>query len=467
MRNVLYSPGAGDFVDGPLRYRRAPGARLSRGGEHEYFLKTSTGRLLVLGEREQFLWEAIDNVGSFEALKREFYSQFGTDLRPDDFAQFVSELTEAGALELLPQTEDEPERIRSTTKLRRVQLAETDVRDVAGGGHPEPDRLSPGQGFGVRRKIGGSRSDRARFKDFWSWPIGNPEKLFDALARVFRPIRGIFWLLIPLIIMAFLISVKHRAQYFADWSTLVVSISGLPCSWLAIHATLWSGRIVEGTVIHAYGGRVTRVNMRVFLGFLLLVNIDDSSVKSMTRNQQLWVTASPLLWRLFVFSISMIIWVMYRQSHGLVAQTALFMAIMGLITFVVSSCPLLPSNGSRFLSILLGQENLRRRAFRFLWLKIRGLPAPQTMSLAERWGLVLMAVGTAVITSLFIGHIIYSTNAYMITRFDGVGGIISLALLTACVLYCLALWRFAGTIRALHRADRGQNIAEDDPPARP
>ena len=133
--------------------------------------------------------------------------------------------------------------------------------------------------------MGGNRLDRAaqqrlaearaERKELWSWPIGNPEKLLDALARVFTPIRWSFWLLIPLVIMAFLISVKHSKEYFDEWTTVILSIPRLPASWAAEHVISWSARIVEGAVIHACGGKGHSCQLENISGVFLRLKLDE------------------------------------------------------------------------------------------------------------------------------------------------------------------------------------------------
>ena len=64
-----------------MPFRRVAAARLSQGNaqakDNEYFLKTPTGHLLVLGEQERFLWALLDGTYSFSAIAQQFHERFG------------------------------------------------------------------------------------------------------------------------------------------------------------------------------------------------------------------------------------------------------------------------------------------------------------------------------------------------------------------------------------------------------
>ncbi len=464
----------------PLPYRRVPGLRLSQaassGEESEYFLKAPTGQLLVLRVQERFLWELLDGRSSFAGIESRFRARFGAGLAPAHFAKFLAELIELRAVEHIPGSEHRA--LLATRNVKKIELV------VDGPAEPEPGNWRTEAGIGAAaprrgnasagRRRGGAMAGmgggaagglREGIKSLWSRRLGNPDRFLAALARVFWPIRYVAWLLIPFLAVAFLISIKHSDQYFADWTALITSIPQWPCLWLAEHVTTWSARIAEGVVIYGFGGRVQEASVKLFLGLFIRIHLDESSVKTMPRRQKLWIASSPLVWRLAIFAVSMPVWIMYRTSHPIASQIALFMAFMGLVTFIMCCCPLIPLYGYKFLSTLLDQENLYGRSFRFLLLKIKGRAAPDPMTLAERWGLVLMAVGTTLFSSLYLGHIFYSASVWTANNLNGVGGWFIVALLTAFVAYILSLWRFSRKLRAMHRAARVRNGQSNAPAA--
>src|SRR5512146_2856380 len=88
-----------------LPYRRAAGARLTKGPPRDegsdYFLKTPDGELLVLGEHERCLWEALDGASTFADIADKFEAQFGIDLGDAEFAKFLADMLDTGAVERL------------------------------------------------------------------------------------------------------------------------------------------------------------------------------------------------------------------------------------------------------------------------------------------------------------------------------------------------------------------------------
>ena len=443
----------------PVPYRRVPGLALSLGSaegeEAEYFLKARTGPPLILGERERLLWLLLDGSMTFGQIRRRFQSEFGHSLTATAFAKFLHELIQAGAVE---RVSTEPRKTPDGSFVRKIELADNAARADGGPAIPFPGER-PGAGRRGRGAMrgGGQRGTpiREAMRTFWSFRLGNPERLLDRLTAIYWPIRYVGWLLIPLLLFASLITIKHSAQYYADWTALIVSIPVWPCLWAAEHVTTWSGRVVEGMVVHGFGGRITEARVKVFLGIFIRLQFDDeSSTAKMSRRQKLWIAATPLIWRLVTFAVSIVVWVMYRPTHPMVAQVAMFMAAVGLITFVICACPLIPLYGYKFLATLLDQENLRGRAFQYLALKMRGQATPDAMSVAERWGLLLMAVGTALITSLYFLHILYHANSRAIDALGGFGFWIGLSLLGLFVLYVVSLYRYAGKLRAMQRVSR-------------
>ncbi len=436
----------------PLPYRRAPGARLSSGGtddEPEYFLRVPGGQLLVLREQERFLWELLDGTCSSAEIGRRFRARFGTGLAPDDFPNFIADLLAAGAIE----------RISDSERVRKIQLDSGNPATVpSGGGATMGARRQAGIGRprgGMMRRGGREGAGfRAGLKNIWSWKAGNPDRIFAALASVFWPIRYVGWLLIPLVLVGFLISVKHENEYFLDMHTLIISVPLWPCLWLAEHFTTWTGKIFEGTVIYGFGGTVQRVDIKLFMGLFLRCHLEETTVKSMKRRQKLWIAASTLLWRLFCWAFPMLIWAMLRPTRPIIALIAAWEAFMGLASFLVCSCPLIPLYGYKFLETLLDQENLYGRSLRFLWLKMRGRPTPEVMTIADRWGLAIMSVGTTICFSLFVLHVMYSADVWTIQAMAGLGAWLAFAHMAACGFYFFAVWRFSRKLRAMHRAER-------------
>ncbi len=463
-----------------LPYRRAPGARLSRGQggeEADYYLRAPGGQLFVLGEHERLLWDLLDGAHSFAEIERDFRARFGIGLRHADFMKFVAELADAGALEQVADGEP-PVRLVSldapSPPRKRVELAGAGggvAEEVEAGATAEAARSADAGGArrpgGPRWRQGGRKGKgfRTGMKDLWSFTVGNPEKFYDACAAVYWPIRYISWLLIPLVLAAFLIGFKHQYEWELDFSTFVKSIPQWPCLWIAEHLTTWTGKIIEGTVIHGFGGKVRRFDVKLFMGLFVRCHLEDTNVRLMTRRQKLWIASSTLLWRLFCWAICMVIWLEFRPTRPLIAQLALFEAFMGIASFLICSCPLIPLYGYKFLETLLDMDGLYGRSLRLFMLKVKGRQVPDDlMGIGERWGLVFMAVGTTVFFSLYILHILYSADVWTVKNMAGLGAWLAGIHMGACVLYFYLLWRLSARIRVISRADRLRGPPAPDAP---
>src|SRR6185503_129333 len=95
-------------------------------------------------------------------------------------------------------------------------------------------------------------------------------------------------------------------------------------------------------------------------------------------------------------------------------------------------------------------------AYKFLWQKLRGYPNPEALSLAERWGLLFLAVGSILYVAFFVGHFLHNVITRAVGAMGGVGIWFAMGIIVSAVLYYVALSRFRKNIRALHRAARGR-----------
>jgi hypothetical protein len=165
----------------PVPYCGLPGVRVTRGKTTkegtEYYLKTSSGRLLKLGEHERFLWDQLDATRSFVAIRDEFRDRFGMGLAASDFAEFLDELIDARALVRIPEGER-----RVTLDLGRD--AEPETAATAAAGH---DGSVKAQAGGPAVAAGGE----AGFARLLSPVVGQPGGPFAFLLRMFRPARSV------------------------------------------------------------------------------------------------------------------------------------------------------------------------------------------------------------------------------------------------------------------------------------
>ncbi len=76
------------------------------------------------------------------------------------------------------------------------------------------------------------------------------------------------------------------------------------------------------------------------------------------------------------------------------------------------------------------------------------------MTIADRWGLAIMSVGTTICFSLFVLHMMYAVYVWTIQNMAGLGAWLTSIHMAACGFYFFAVWRFSRKLRAMHWAER-------------
>lgn len=453
-----------------LPYRKVPGARLTKGPEseehQEYFLKVTGGQLLVLGEHERCLWEALDGASNFAEIAGKFRAQFGIALRDAELARFLADMLDAGAVERLAQPLERPPRLVAlaapTPKKVALGAAAADAADAAADAAGAAERGNPAAGGATDRRAEMARvaDERRRaamsVKRPWQWHMGNPERFLAILALWIWPFRHVALLSLPFLIgAALLIGIKHQQDYYNDWAIIVTSLPQWPALWVVEHCTTWPARWYGASVLTCYGGKITEWQLKIFLGIFIRVHLEeDESLKKLPRRERLWTAASPLLYRLMQFGISMPLWLMLRQTHPIASKFMLFMAFMGFASFLMCCIPFIPLYGYKFLSTLLENEHLYSSALRLVTHRLKGRPAPVTMSTAERWGLAWMGGVTIIFSTLYLGHLMYNVNAYVVTSLGGFGVALMFVITGAGAAYFIVMARFLKKLRALKRVSR-------------
>jgi hypothetical protein len=164
----------------PVPYCWLPGVRVTHGrtteAGAEYFLKSSSGRLLKLGEHERFLWDQFDATRSFAEIEGEFSGRFGMALAVSDFADFLDELIDARAVVRIPEGG------------RRVTL------DLGADAAPESAATAAASDDGSAKAAAGgvtmAAAGKAGFAENLPQVFGHSGGAFAALVRMFRPVRS-------------------------------------------------------------------------------------------------------------------------------------------------------------------------------------------------------------------------------------------------------------------------------------
>jgi RND family efflux transporter MFP subunit len=172
---------------------------------------------------------------------------------------------------------------------------------------------------------------------------------------------------IPMAIMALLIIFQNFEQ-IAGMFARVRRESDLV--WFLLLG-MFSNNIVAVFVrscsIHAMGGTVDKVVVRLFLGILPRLDIWASDLKKFSRRQAIWTHAAPLISRLFIASLALLTWNSTRHLGGAIPDVSLAIAGISYISFLLTGCPLLKNHGYYIMVEYLDEPYLRERAFKSLF----------------------------------------------------------------------------------------------------
>jgi hypothetical protein len=420
----------------PLPFQWSAEVRVSRkpkvgSGRASYFLKTPSGELFEFGEEEHFVWKAFSGSRSAAEIDRLFFEHFGLHISPQQLVSFANDLVTMRLIDHIgAPSEDNVEFLRT------------------------PRRIAPDgpRAVSVPPPVGRRRTEPIpTLREPWTASLGNPTKVFSAVAYIFWPVRFLLWGLVPLTFVSFLIILHHWAQY---WSGLLYLWNNTPW-YAAVYAIellmLWLSRAVQGVVICGYGGTVKSFRVKLFMGWLLRAHIDESSIKDLPRTGQLWVYASTLIFRAAVFGVGCFVWVESLQSHPTIANVALIVTTIGLATFIFCSFPLLPQDGYRWLCVYVDQPNLQSRAFTFLRNWMMGRRMPRELRPEERGALLFFAAGTLICTTIWLAWLFLQMYIAAIRSYRGLGMAWVIITFTLGIIYFFLLWKFVTRMRDQRR----------------
>lgn len=345
------------------------------------------------GEEEYFLCQLMDGVTSVPEILASFQERFNISLTEEDYQKFAGQIDSFGLLEphqnQLPSSQSEE-----------------------GNGHKNS---SPTK----------KKSKQHSLLFIWKHP--NPDAVFTSLARWTHPchrwLRWSTWLLLPLLPIALLTFWNNRTVLWYDVGRFVHGLPFVLSYLVDILILNLCGRIIQGTVFAAYGGRSSVFGMTLALGFKPHFHVDLREYQSVPRKAQLWIYGTPLIMRLFIFSFGMIFWYAQRSSGTAFHIWLLLLAHAALATFVLMACPLWPLYGYYFLIAFFRlPDNFMSQSFRAWGMVIKGRNLPSFLSTREKLMLVGFGLGSIVFCLLMIYLIVTNFAKGLSTLFPEIFG---------------------------------------------
>ena len=186
--------------------------------------------------------------------------------------------------------------------------------------------------------------------------IFDPNFIFSILAAVTWPLK---YLVLPLLLLAVVIPwllYDQRELLRQDIKAFDASVVSVIILGLVI--ANFTSRLAQGTLIRSFGSEVRAFGIALSFGVPRFF-VDGGGIATLDRRGQLWAYSAPLMWRLVLFCAGTLLWFMLRGSAPAPSHLALVVGQIGLVAFLLSAWPLLPSDGYRWLVTYLARPTLR------------------------------------------------------------------------------------------------------------
>jgi len=296
-----------------------------------------------------------------------------------------------------------------------------------------------------------SVEDATRSSDPARLSLFNPNFVLGVLAVAARRLKYSFALFPLAILAAIWIACQGHEMLARNISAIDASV--IPTIILGFVIANFTSRVIQGAFIRGFGGEVKQFGIALTL-VIPRFFVDLRGIAALRWRGQLWVHAAPLIARLALFAAGMLLWFGLQRSAPALSQSALIVSLIGLMTFMFSAWPLLPSDGHRWMATFFSKPNLRADAGRSLAsLFARTEQAPELSandSSAVNFCLLAIAIVVAVLALL--------AQAIWDVATSGQIGLVSSVFLAlvgiALTGWAIALWRY-GNSREIEALDPG------------
>jgi len=251
----------------------------------------------------------------------------------------------------------------------------------------------------------------------WVW--FNPDGFFLFLYDVLLPLKYLVYLIAPLALIGLFVVFNNLQALITDHVYFRAPLTVLQLLLFSMLTVNLFTQIGRGIVNRGFGMEVDGFGIRMVLGVVPRFGIHATGIAQLSKRQQLWVHAAPLLIRMASFGCCSVIWIMTRSNGTHIAFLALMITSISFISFFISLNPLVNSNGYKLLSTWLDTPNLRRKGYRTLLGKHNGSESNQGSS--NQLAYKAYALASATFWLVLIGMAVYLAATWMETNMSGTG----------------------------------------------
>ncbi|GAX59669.1 membrane-fusion protein [Candidatus Scalindua japonica] len=204
------------------------------------------------------------------------------------------------------------------------------------------------------------------------WNLFNPTWLLKIFQPFLLPFKHTIYFLPLLLILATVIYIRHAVIVEKELVHLFDGFSIIKNLLFSMFVVNFSVTWVKALVAFTFRATVSGFCIVFYLGFIPRFKARIDKVRQLSRREQIWLHASPLLMRLGLFSFGLLLWFNIRSTDSLLSSSALTAAVVGLISFLITVNPLVKSDGYYLLTALVNEPHLRGKSYRALINKVRG-----------------------------------------------------------------------------------------------
>ena len=380
------------------------------------------------GEMEWFLLSRLDGIADPGTIIEEFKKKFDTEATLEQFESLVNMATSWG---LCQEDVNQDENVEN---ILRIAPSNERIIDAGGTG---ANATQASRAFKAQAKQGGESSRRFNAKldrqieqankdTDLAWTFFDPGNLFLALSQMLSPLRYIVYVLPLIVLTGIFVIFNNLPDFIHDllyFRRPLALFQILVFSMFTVNLITQVGR---GIVSRGNGMDVRGFGIRIIMVLIPRFGVYTEGISRLSKRQQLWVHAAPLLIRLTLFGCCSVLWIMTRSNGTHFAFVALMITTVSTVSFLLSANPLINSNGYKLLTTLFEVPNLRRKAYQSLLKRSRG--QGKQMSTDDRFALKLYALASASFWILLLGAVAVLGARWLESNFQGTGVILFLIL---------------------------------------
>ena len=361
--------------------RRLEAFRIAKGGEQSYILRDKLyGKTYDFDPWQFFVLEVLPGCETLDKLQSVFRDRFGREIGQDEleilFASIADQkLFDESALQH-PLLEQYAKRTFEVVDGKAVHKSFSTVGHAApAAAEPaatptDPRAASAAQELpaGVEGATGVDARAASRML-----PLFDPRPMLKKLAPVVAPLRYLMYAVPVLLLVAVVLAVKNWHLLSSDLGDLHAHFSLFARIIFMLFTINVLAVLTLAFVASAFRVSVDKIGITVLLGFIPRFTTHMVGTEQLSRRETMWLHASNILLRLFLFSVGMLAWYNTRDHHNALTEFGLMLVLVaGASLLIEAGNPLAKGSAYFLLSAFLDEKNLRGKAYRALLGKVRG-----------------------------------------------------------------------------------------------